>query len=208
MADRAITVPAAMVCALTSGRKTQTRRLLSSGLAACRPGDRLWVREAFAPFGYAREGEPRDGFAAVRSADYAIMKDGWHQHRDGRSHADRDTAWDSPFQRARWAPATQMPRWASRLTLIVEAVRIERLQAIGRDDAIAEGLRPWPLGLGLFWRWPPPYHRRPWRAPVAAYRHYWSATRGTEGERWEDDPEVVVLRFRVVRGNIDAVAVP
>lgn len=206
MADRAITMAEPMLRALTSGRKTQLRRLLSSGLATCAPGDLLWVREAFAPFAYAKEGEARDSSAQVRVADYAAMKDGWHQHRGGRGHADEDTAWDSAFHRARWAPATQMPRWASRLTLVVEDVRTERLQAIKAEDAAAEGLAPWPPGTKLFWRLPPPYHLRLWRSPVAAYRHYWSMTRGTPGERWEDDPEVAVIRFRLVHGNIDAVA--
>ena len=73
-----------------------------------------------------------------------------------------------------------MPRWASRMTLIVEAARIESLQFITKSDARAEGYRGG-------WRF--------WRSPVEAYRQHWNAVRGTTGERWADNPAVVVLSF-------------
>ena len=65
-------------------------------------------------------------------------------------------AWGSPIYKATfnagltqkcegfsaWRSSTTMPRWASRITLEVTAVKAERLNAISRDDVMAEGMPP------------------------------------------------------------------
>lgn len=73
-----------------------------------------------------------------------------------------------------------MPRWASRIVLTVEDLRIESLQSMNKNDAISEG-----YASGL----------RFWESPIDQYRKHWDAIRGTEGERWVDNPAVVVLSF-------------
>lgn len=114
MTDRPIIFSAPMVRALLDGRKTQTRQLISSPLALTRPGDRLWVRETWCDFGTKDRGP--FGFRA--------------DSLDGVSRLRCD---------APWRPSIHMPRRASRLTLLVEAVRVQRLQDISEEDAIAEG---------------------------------------------------------------------
>lgn len=73
-----------------------------------------------------------------------------------------------------------MPRWASRIDLLVTEVRAELLQSISDDDAHAEGcasaLRLWPSARTRFSR-------------------AWDKIRGTPGERWDDNPAVVVVSF-------------
>lgn len=201
MTDRPILFPAPMLPALRDGRKTQVRRMADSALAGCARGDRLWVQEAFAPM--AEDGDdirPVDRNVAT----VAMMKDGWHQQRGAPERSGPHDLSDGRFHRARWAPALKMPRWASRLTLIVEEARILPLQAIGRADAIAEGLDRWPPRIGGLWRWPSPHHRRLWLSPVAAFGWLWDTTHGTPGERWADDPLVVAITFTAVAGNIDS----
>lgn len=189
MTDRPIILDANAMRALRSGRKTQTRLIATSPLRTCKPGDRLWVKEACAG-GRIPEGETREYFSAMRSADFVVFPDGWRQYRDGRGHAGPVLTSRSP----QWTPAIHMPRWASRATLIIESVRIEPLQHIRRSDILAGGQLA--RFAGLFWRWSKPI-RGVWRDPVRPCSAIWNASHGTPGERWEDNPVVIVLDFRV-----------
>lgn len=139
-----------MVRAILDGRKTQTRRpikpqpgfsrwsgFVQNGCAyglgmdyaemvrnfaryQCpygAPGDRLWVRETW---GYS-------------TTDSVIFR------ADDQSERAKRERWVSaPL----WRPSIHMPRWASRLTLEVIDVRVERVQDITEDDARAEGVTP------------------------------------------------------------------
>jgi hypothetical protein len=161
------------------------------------------VQEPFAPLALDPAGRRIE--VTPPSATRALLKDGTIRTSAGTVLPGPHDFSDGSFVRAQWAPAVKMPRWASRLTLLVDDVRTERLQAMTRADAVAEGLRRWPPGVGGLWRLPPPHHRRLWLSPVAAQRLLWDAIRGTPGERWADDPLVVIFRFRATRCNIDAV---
>lgn len=176
--------------ALLDGRKTQTRRLETSPLRRCEVGDRLWVREAWST-GLAYE----DLASAEMGGEEPILFEA-----DGTT--ERWTRGTSEPGRRR--ASMHMPRWASRLTLTVEAVRVEPLQTIGRDDAIAEGLiHKSGVIEPDWWMLPEPQHQGSFLSPVAAYRWLWSSLHTTPGERWQDNPQVVVLQFAVLRGNID-----
>lgn len=83
------------------------------------PGDRLWVREA-----WAKVGDEQDDI---------------HACPDMRIPAYYRADMVDP-ERQRWRPSIHMPRWASRLTLTVTDVRVQRLQDITLGDICAEGL--------------------------------------------------------------------
>src|SRR5690606_15033102 len=101
----------------------------------CGPGDRLWVRETWAPLGDQLTeviGRPR-----VFRAEADLVRDdsgdrvGWWLGETFLEGSER------PF---RWRPSLNMPRWASRITLEVTEVRAERLHEITEADAISEGV--------------------------------------------------------------------
>lgn len=182
MTDRPILFSGPMVRAILDGRKTMTRRLVRGATGAfwdhgawtptvtgndirwdCAPhgphsmllrcpygvpGDRLWVRETWA-LGYHWD---RYNPSSSRTGEV------WYR-------ADTD---EESVNRGRWRPSIHMPRWASRITLDVVRVRVERLQAITAKDVQAEGVqlpvssagapkgKVWPLI-----RIPNPYEKPP-----------------------------------------------
>lgn len=84
-----------------------------------------------------------------------------------------------------------MPRWASRLTLEVVSVHVERLQDIGEADAIAEGVSQHPAG-----RWSAG-DAQSGDTAKAAYRLLWNSINGRGS--WDENPWVWVITFRTLR---------
>ncbi len=145
------------ILALPDGAEMQTRRVIkrqpdaphpSGGWCgsppSCpygQPGDRLWIREAF------RIDIDFDGLSPSAAQTHCNA----HDHGAGaRYEADRPTlesassAWGYGWGRLR--SPMHMPRWASRIDIAVTSVRIERLQDITDDDAVAEGVGCWVCG--------------------------------------------------------------
>lgn len=120
------------------------------------PGDRLWVREAHA-FNPCEDSEGN-------AADRVLYR------------ADHNGA--APL---RWRPSIHMPRWASRLTLRVTDVHVERVQDISEEDARAEGASG-----GVPWLYEDETYR-------TAFCHLWSDTYGPES--WTANPWVWVVSF-------------
>ena len=132
-----------MVRAILDGRKTQTRRVMkpmSEHAKSCPygvPGDRLWVREAFARMSWLEDPSqvPHreiDGELIVYREQYPglVLCDG-----DGFADYNQNGTEKSP-----WKPSIHMPRRFSRLTLEVKRVWVERVQEISEADAYAEGV--------------------------------------------------------------------
>jgi hypothetical protein len=179
------------------------------------PGDRLWVRENW------RVGAWNEDRAQI-AVDYCDgPRTEWLTDPTDHDGDKFNKLWisssDEPYDKGiepdddgnhrwkpgesplRWRPSIHMPRWASRLTLIVEAVKVERLQAISREDAIAEGCDSPLVGTE-----PPPPGPGVYLADErTSFAILWNSINGPTA--WATNPWVVAVSFRVVRGNIDKI---
>jgi hypothetical protein len=141
-----------------------------------KPGDRLWVRETFYVdhIDYIGKRLPK--------AKPAEIDDMIYYRADGEccEQIPECSCWE--VGKPEWRPSIHMNRWASRITLEVTGVRVERLQEISEGDAIAEGVE-WnagPLRCG---------HTN----PISAYRGLWNQING--GGSWDANPWVWVIDF-------------
>lgn len=121
-----------------------------NNLAICpygQPGDRLWVRETWAyDLNVDREKELQDWVKAeaLKGNNRLNYRADPHTMQTGCGGA-----------AGRWRPSIHMPRWASRITLEVTEVRVQRLQNIFERDAEAEGFLQVPVpGRGIGWGLP------------------------------------------------------
>jgi hypothetical protein len=224
-AERPISFSDPMVRAILDGRKTQTRRVikpqppewideLHGGQLSSRapyelenednqivgwgfqdergtywrvpygkPGDRLWVREAWAVVPHVTDNGPKhrakgDGTGVTWQADWNANPSGF-----------------------KWKPSIHMPRWASRITLEITGVRVERLDDISEADAMAEGIESRPLSWNsarrefMYYGWLRKHDQ--WSfSPINSYESLWESINGPES--WAANPWVWVVEFQKV----------
>ena len=206
MAERPILFSAPMVRAILAGTKTQTRRFLKQAVGPSlsvgiedepgvaelswlhgdgpghevhetikrvpcpygQLGDRLWVRETWAYGIHA--------MAAARDEDGPFV------------YAATDSVQGRLCER--WRPSIHMPRSASRITLEITGVRVERLQEISQADAEAEGVIEWSWGALS-----PESHE--YMLPASKFEMLWESINGAGS--WDANPWVWVVEFK--RGN-------
>ncbi len=156
------------------------------------PGHRLWVRETWQHADWTEDGEPYVRYAAdnaVRFCEGAgegeSLVDRWAELSDRANFAIDGKAADR-----RWRPSIFMPRWASRLTLTITDVRVERLAEISETDAIAEGC----VGLGS---WKDPLldgEIVPAKSARYVFARLWESLNAKRAP-WSSNPWVWVLTF-------------
>lgn len=157
------------------------------------PRDRLWVRETW---------QLHERFSDLCRIVYAASQGcGWSEmHRDFPADLAGDLV-ARPFQDG-WRPSLHMPRWASRLTLEVVEVRVERLQDISADDAEAEGLWRGRARRHLFWQSVADCRFNEGRSHKAAFAELWDSVGGETS--WAANPWVWVVSFRRVEQEAQA----
>ncbi|HFQ8762057.1 TPA: hypothetical protein ACHTJG_000860 [Pseudomonas aeruginosa] len=205
-----------MVRAILEGRKTVTRRVvtpqpdflgsmvdpntpfktLDAGLHAritCpygQPGDRLWVRETWTDVNMC--GAPALAYRADEDIRDLMEEPGFLDDRGAFNYDDPRVkpypfaCWYAELDQARWRPSIHMPRWACRILLEITAVRVERLQDISNDQAIAEGIDTHPMG----------FYGNGCITAGGAFLELWESING-DG-RWADNPWVWVIEFKRV----------
>lgn len=213
MRERPILFSAPMVRAILDGTKTQTRQVVKPqpvriGVNAVmhepcpygQLGDRLWVREAWADL-TATHGQRWER----RNAETGLYERGVHPFAWYRADGDQPDAGGGTTPPERWRPSIHMPRWASRISLEVTGLRVERLQDISEADAIAEGVDPSPGIRGdddLMVQQVMSAHSdmdKPMMpAPVARYVLLWDSINGKQPgvTNWNANPWVWVVEFK------------
>jgi hypothetical protein len=183
-----------MVRAILAGSKTQTRRIVKpqplwvyddtipvktqdadpKGAIRCPygvPGDRLWVRETWQ--------------ALTEPNPSHLIAEKPQPGDDIRYRATEPETWIPALP---WRPSIHMPRWACRLVLEITDVRVERLQDISRQDALAEGIdmsAPQVASLVEEYR------------PVIAFAGLWESINAKRAP-WKSNPWVWVIEFEEI----------
>lgn len=183
MNERPILFSGPMVRAILEGRKTQTRRVMNPQPVdqdengwyvqvpvtdARAPGMVFYERKYF----HCPYGQPGDQLWVRETFDDV--------HGSVLYRANPEDAEDFPpcgGKRCHWKPSIFMPRWASRITLEIVGVRVERVQEITPDDARAEGVEH------LY-------------APRNAFANLWDSINAKRGYGWDSNPWVWVVEFR------------
>ncbi|MGP3273083.1 hypothetical protein ACTVPS_01715 [Serratia marcescens] len=224
MKERPVIFNGEMVRAILDGRKTQTRRALNwkrqpyTEIAerddgslwpwaedgerggdiwfSCpfgEVGDRLWVRETWQ--GPLVDEEHLDDYRA--NADKFQTPEFCEYAADGGARPEFCDLDDNARQG--WRPSIHMPRWASRITLEITAVRVERLNDISEEDAEAEG-----IDMEALYDSQDCYdciadHNMTGRPTVTgAFKYLWESIYGVDS--WNANPWVWVIEFRRVGG--------
>lgn len=212
MSERGMIFNGEMVRAILEGRKTQTRRVLATYQDAVKfcpewdvngkqifivlgekdhtgmnpvitaipcpfgqPGDRVWVRETFRVHSRATD---------VATLVYrASVRNSWTE----QTHRVPVAVCNKPATPEKWTPSIHMPRWASRITLEITDVRVERLRDLSEEDAKSEGIIPSAGGVLPGWEY------------RINFRDLWMDIYGTDN--WEANPWVWVIEFKRVEGG-------
>ena len=212
MKERPILFSGEMVRAILEGRKTMTRRVVKppfeihpNGYITRRqgnerlcpyicpygqPGDRLWVRETFNWSGDNEllPGEPhkkcpeRTGYT---SDNVVWAVDGYDEHPQ--------------YGKALWLPSTHMPRWASRITLEIVSIRVERIQDITKGTQAEVIHRIEAEGVTCKSYTGAPYctncsgHEAP--CHIEKFQRTWNSINAKRGYGWDANPWVWAIEF-------------
>lgn len=242
MKERPMIFNAEMVRAILDGRKTQTRRIIKfpfidknmgcelagNELAAevnagdyrnctlC-PGDRLWVRETWWQAGQSYARYPDDdeyGWYGSRRVLFAADGNPPNEPNDHYPNGLGGGKFSAANPNHLWRkrPSIHMPRWASRITLEITGVRVERLNDISHEDAGREGVHTevWDQTVVArnyaaeneffqFWSESMPHYVEMNELFRASFHSLWQSIYGEKS--WQANPWVWVIEFKRIEGG-------
>lgn len=199
MNEKPILFNSEMVNAILSGRKTQTRRIMRDQPEVIPPEDECGVPGYWIPYNAGKTMVRNEMMTIAcplgNPGDQLWVRETWARYNiDQASHdmAYRATTPADWPKDGLWRPSIHMPRWASRINLLITGVRVERLNDISEQDAISEGLECYvDDGVPYYG----PFNNGDCR-PDVVFRGLWDSIYGQkEGENWQANPWVWVIEF-------------
>ncbi len=199
MMDRPILFSGEMVRAILDGRKTQTRLVIKpqplkfpnmhpvgqsevfrefvkKHPCPYEVGMRLWVRETWATELMLDLTNPSNIAPGVQ-VWFRATKESWDE-----------SVVSDLYSRGKIRPSIFMPRWASRITLEVVNIRVERVQDISIDDSLREGY-PNHGNDGARWGF----------RPIVWFAELWNSINAKRGYGWDTNPYVWIVEFKVLQ---------
>ena len=195
MKERPILFSTEMVLAILDGTKTQTRRVVRY---QTKEGEHGWFPTGtgfeYKVGGSARPVNPYGNIGDILwvRETWCKSKREWYWYKATERSELKDIIKEAGFK---WKPSIHMPKEACRLRLKITGVRVERIQDISQEDAMAEGVYTSP-------------HRCPgWKNPlysfrdcfICTYRLLWNKINGLRGFSWDKNPWVWVIEFEIIK---------
>lgn len=227
MKERPMIFNAEMVRAILDGRKTQTRRIMKPQPTPCtlQKGGHWWPSNVFKTMLHIEEemqngkgcwgGLVGDACPFGDVGDRIWVRETWARYnidQDSHDMAYRATTPEDWPEEGRWRPSMHMPRWASRITLEITGVRVERLNNISHEDAEREGIHTevWDQtvvaknyaaedGFFQFWSESMPHYVEMNELYRSSFQSLWQSIYGAEN--WQANPWVWVIEFKRIEGG-------
>ncbi len=150
------------------------------------PGDRLWVKETFQivmPWGSVDDEWIGDDIMEVDGPLGSVKPEqiGYWWNIVYKAQDDI-CSW--------WRPSIFMPRWASRITLEIVNIRVQRIQEINGDECMLEGIQV---------KWSDPNNNM---QEKMAFKALWDSINSKRGYGWDVNPWAWVIEFKRVESTV------
>lgn len=183
MKERPILFSGEMVRAILEGRKTQTRRVVK--MPPFDSSDETLGSYLIAHMDGCPYGQVGDRLWVRETWAYCPYRNCFFYRAD-----------NFPEDKFKWKPSIHMIRAASRITLEITGIRVERLQDISEEDAIAEGIQKNPVQFDTRLNYPAGSSAAGWHNPKNSFRSLWRSINGKDS--WELNPCVWVIEFKQI----------
>lgn len=216
MKERPMIFNAEMVRAILDGRKTQTRRIMKKQPEPSKaregdfyfPCDKMQSMVHVSDFipGNSMIPDAHDFFSKCcpfgEVGDRIWVRETWARYnidQDSHDMAYRATTPEDWPEEGRWRPSIHMPRWASRITLEITGVGVQRLHSISPNDASREGLIKLPATGRYCLNQGDQYFGGASHDAREVFSWLWESIYGAES--WQANPWVWVIEFKRIEGG-------
>jgi len=191
MKERPILFSGPMVQAILDGQKTQTRRVVTNKEFLS------WIGVGFSDeFIKLPENHWSEKCPYGQPGDRLWVRETWAEKDEGVAY--RATPPKACWGNTKWKPSIFMPRWASRITLEITDVRVERLKDMTADDALCEGISR-EIRTRMGWASEESEESFNFFESRHTFSLLWNSINEKRGYGWDTNPFVWVIEFRMIQ---------